>query len=204
MKRWPKKWLKSSLPKNPSPSNIGGRRMAKPDTTLICVGAISGAFGIQGEARIKSFCADPAAIARYAPLSSADGKRLFNLEITRSIPGGYAARLGGIASREDAEALKGTRLYAPRERLPALPDDEFYHSDLIGLEVFDTGGLAVGRIHAIHEFGAGDIIEILGPGLKAAVMLPFTREAVPTVDLASRRIIIDPPEGVWPTEEIQA
>ncbi len=173
------------------------------DGLMVCVGAISGAFGVQGEARIKSFCAEPAAIAGYAPLTSEDGKRQFSVTITRSIPGGIAVLLSGVATREDAEALKGTRLYAPRSRLPSLPDDEFYHADLIGLDVFDTGGLAVGRIHAVHEFGAGDIIEILGPNLKSAVMLSFTRETVPTVDLASKRIIIDPPEGLWPNEETQ-
>lgn len=172
--------------------------MVKPDTTLICVGAISGAFGVQGEARIKSFCAEPAAIAGYAPLSSEDGKRLFELEITRSIPGGFAARLSGVATREEAEALKGFRLYTPRAGLPALPDDEFYHSDLMGLVVVDTGGAVLGEVRAVHEFGAGDMLEILGPGLKAPVMLPFTKEAVPTVDLAARRVVIDPPEGVWP------
>ncbi len=172
--------------------------MAKPDNTLICVGAISGAFGVQGEARIKSFCAEPAAIAGYAPLSSEDGKRLFDLEITRPIPGGFAARLSGVSTREEAEALKGMRLYAPRDRLPVLPDDEYYHSDLMGLVVVDTGGAVLGEVRAVHEFGAGDMLEILGPGIKAPVMLPFTKEAVPTVDLAARRIVIDPPKGVWP------
>jgi 16S rRNA processing protein RimM len=171
------------------------------DDGRICVAAISGAFGVQGEARIKSFCAEPAAFADYAPLATEDGARQFDITITRAVPGGIAARLSGVTTREQAEALKGTRLYAPRSRLPALPDDEFYHSDLIGLDVFDTGGAILGRVHAIHEFGAGDIIEILGPNLKSAVMLPFTREAVPTVDLASRRIIIDPPQGAWPSEE---
>lgn len=165
---------------------------------LICVGAISGAFGVQGEARIKSFCADPAAIAGYAPLSSEDGKRSFALEITRSIPGGFAAWLSGVATREAAEALKGLRLYAPRDRLPVLPDDEFYHNDLVGLAVLDTGGMFLGEVRAVHEFGAGDMLEILGPGLKAPVMLPFTKDAVPTVDLSTRRIVVDPPDGVWP------
>ena len=172
--------------------------MTKPDPTLVCVGAIAGAFGVQGEARLKSFCAEPAAIAGYAPLSSEDGRKVFELEITRAIPGGFAARLSGVSTREDAEGLKGLRLYAPRGRLPSLPDDEFYHSDLMGLEVVDTGGNVLGEVRAVHEFGAGDILEIVGPGIKAPVMLPFTKDAVPTVDLASRRIVIDPPEGVWP------
>ena len=155
---------------------------------MICVGAIAGAYGVRGEARIKSFCAEPEAIADYAPLTSEDGRQ-FDVSITRAIKDGFAARLSGIPHREAAEALRGTRLYAPRERLPALPDDEYYHADLIGLSVFDTGGVALGSVRAVHDFGAGDVLDLVG-GPKP-IMLPFTREAVPTVDLASRRIIAD-------------
>lgn len=153
----------------------------------VCVGAIAGAFGVRGEARIKSFCAEPSDIAAYSPLTAENG-RAFEVKLGRAIKGGYAARLSGVATREDAEALKGTRLYAPRERLPALPDDEFYHADLIGLDVVDTGGEPLGRVKAIHDFGAGDVIEVMG---KTELMLPFTREAVPTVDLTARRLIAD-------------
>ncbi|HLS19363.1 MAG TPA: ribosome maturation factor RimM [Paracoccaceae bacterium] len=155
---------------------------------MVCVGAIAGAFGVRGEARLKSFCAEPRAIADYAPLTSESGQS-FDLRITREVKGGFAARLSGVATREDAEALKGTRLYAPRDRLPPLDDEEFYHADLIGLEVVDTGGARIGRVRAIHDFGAGDVIEITGA---AGLMLPFTRTAVPTVDLASGRLIVDP------------
>ena len=153
----------------------------------VCVGAIAGAFGVQGEARIKSFCAEPADIARYCPLSTEDG-RSFDLTISRPIKEGFAARLSGVASRDEAEALRGTRLYAPRARLPALPDDEYYHADLIGLSVADTGGVELGRVRAVHEFGAGDVLEVLG---KTERMIPFTQAAVPTVDLATGRIVVD-------------
>jgi len=95
-----------------------------------------------------------------------------------------------VPTREDAEALKGTRLYAPRERLPALPDDEFYHADLIDLTVVDTGGAELGRVRAVHDFGAGDVLEVLDSDGKE-LMLPFTREAVPTVDLTAGRIVAD-------------
>ncbi|MEM9780618.1 MAG: ribosome maturation factor RimM, partial [Pseudomonadota bacterium] len=81
------------------------------------------------------------------------------------------------------------------ERLPNLPDDEFYHADLIGLSVVDPGGTVLGKVHAVHDHGAGDLLEVLGPGLKGGVMLPFTREVVPTVDLQAGRLIVDPPEG---------
>lgn len=154
----------------------------------ICVGAIAGAFGVKGEARIKSFCAEPEAIADYSPLTSQDG-RSFDLTITRSVKEGFAAQLSGVPTREAAEALKGTRLYAPRDRLPALPDDEFYHADLIGLSVVDTGGASLGKVRAVHDFGAGDVLDIVG-GPKP-IMLPFTRSAVPTVDLTAGRLVAD-------------
>ncbi len=164
----------------------------------VCVGAIAGAFGVQGEVRLKSFCADPAAIAGYAPLTTEDGARSFTLRLTRPIEGGFAARLSGIATKEQADLLKGTRLYADRDRLPALPDDEYYHADLIGMAVLDTGGVALGTVRAVHDHGAGDLIEVAGPGLKAAVLMPFTRAVVPTVDLTARRLIVDPPPGLLP------
>ena len=167
--------------------------MADPEG-LVCVGAIAGAFGVRGEARLKSFCAEPAAIADYAPLVTEDG-RSFGVTLVRPLQGAFAARLTGVATREAAEALKGTRLYAPRDRLPPLPADEFYHADLIGLAVLDAGGAAVGVVKAIHDHGAGDVLEIARPGRPDA-LIPFTRAAVPTVDLAGRRIVIDPPPGL--------
>jgi 16S rRNA processing protein RimM len=164
----------------------------------VCVGAIAGAFGVQGEARIKSFCAQPEAIATYGPLWTEDGTLSFTLRITRAVKEGLAARLSGVATREDAEALKGTRLYAGRDRLPALPDDEFYHADLIGLPVCDPGGAEIGRVRALHDHGAGDVLEInlSGPGKAGkSVLIPFTRAVVPTVDLTAGRIVADLPEG---------
>lgn len=170
--------------------------MPRPeDDALICVGAIAGAYGVRGEARVKSFCAEPADIARYAPLSDETGARQFTIRIVKPVSGGFAARLGGVSSREQAEALKGLRLYAPRERMPALPDDEFYHADLIGLDAVDVGGASLGAVRAVENFGGGDFLEITRPGA-GPLLIPFTREAVPTVDLAARRIVVDPPEDV--------
>jgi 16S rRNA processing protein RimM len=164
------------------------------DPGLVCVGAIAGGFGVKGEVRLKSFCAEPAAIAGYGPLVTEDG-RSFGVRVTRPIAGAFAARLTGVATREEAEALKGIRLYAPRDRLPPLPEDEFYHADLIGLLVVDTGGAALGTVRAVLDHGAGDILEIARPGAPD-LLLPFTRAAVPTVDLAARRIVADPPPGL--------
>ena len=163
------------------------------DPALVCVGAIAGGFGVRGEVRLKSFCAEPAAITGYGPLVTEDG-RSFGVRLTRPIAGAFSARLTGVGTREEAEALKGTRLYAPRDRLPALPEDEFYHADLIGLLVVDTGGAALGTVRAVLDHGAGDILEIARPGAPD-LLLPFTRAAVPTVDLAAGRLVADPPEG---------
>ncbi|WP_405402839.1 ribosome maturation factor RimM [Paracoccus sp. Ld10] len=157
----------------------------------ICVGAIAGAFGVHGEVRLKSFCSDPADIANYSPLTSEDGTRLFDVSLTREVTGALGARIKGVATKEDADALRGVTLWAPRGALPALPDDEFYHADLIGLDVVDTGGKSLGRVRALYDHGAGDIIEVVGG--TQVLMLPFTRAIVPTVDLAARRIVVDPP-----------
>lgn len=160
----------------------------------ICVGAIAGAFGVRGEVRLKSFCAQPEAIAAYAPLWTEDGRRSFAVRLTRGSGGGLTARLSGVETKEEADALRGVELFADREKLPNLPDDEFYHADLIGLEVLDTSGRPLGRVRAVHNHGAGDIIEVTGPG--GGLLLPFTRAAVPTVDLTAGRIIADPPGDV--------
>jgi len=162
-------------------------------TDRICVGTIGGAFGVRGEVRLKSFCAQPEAIAAYAPLWTEDGSRSFSLRITRTIPNGFAARLSGVGNKEEADALRGVELFADRSRLPSLPDDEFYHADLIGLGVYDTGGAQLGIVRAVHNHGAGDILEVHAPGRKTALLLPFTKAVVPTVDLGAGRIIADPP-----------
>ncbi|MEX0282665.1 MAG: ribosome maturation factor RimM [Arenibacterium sp.] len=167
-------------------------------TDMICVGAIAGAFGVRGEVRLKSFCAMPEDIFDYAPLVTEDGSQSFSVTLTRPIKSGFGARLGGITSKEAADALKGVRLFAPRERLPSLPDDEYYHADLIGLSVIDTGGVTIGKVVSVHNHGASDILEIRAPGLRETVLLPFTMTAVPTVDLGKGRLIADPPEGLFP------
>ena len=161
----------------------------------ICVGVLAGSFGVAGEVRLKSFCAEPEAIAGYGPLFSEDGAQSFVVTLTRPVAGGLGARIPGIQTREQAEALKGISLFVDRARLPNLPDDEFYHSDLIGLEVRDTGGLLLGQVIAVHNHGAGDLLEVGGPERKA-LLLPFTLAVVPTVDLAAGRVVVDLPDGL--------
>ncbi len=170
--------------------------MSKLSKDHVCVGAIAGAYGVRGEVRLKSFCAEPRAIGRYGPLLSEDGARVFTLTLGAQVAQGFAARLSGVTTREAADALRGVRLFAERSKLPGLPDDEFYHADLIGLDVFDTGGQSLGRVKAVLNHGASDLLELVAPGKSGAILLPFTQAIVPTVDLAAGRIIADPPEGL--------
>jgi len=166
-------------------------------TERVCLGAVAGAFGVRGEVRLKSFCAAPEDIARYGPLFSEDGARRFEVTLNRPVKGGFAATLSGVSTREAADALRGTRLYAGRDALPPLDDDEYYHADLIGLEVRDPGGALLGEVRAVHDHGAGDLLEVHAPGRTQTVLVPFTRAVVPTVDLAAGRIVADPPEGLF-------
>ncbi len=166
--------------------------MTGPD--LICIGAIAGAFGVGGEVRLKSFCSEPTDIAAYGPLSTEDGSRSFHITLTRPVAGGLGARIEGVKTKEQADALRGTSLFVPRDRLPSLPDDEFYHADLIGLSAYDTGGELIGKVTAIHNHGAGDIVEISPTRHKSALLLPFTVAIVPNVDMAAGRIVVNLPD----------
>ncbi len=166
----------------------------------ICVGAIMGAFGVKGEVRLKSFCTTPADIDGYGLLSNEDGSQSFDLTLTRPVKTGFAAKIKGIRYKDQADALRGVRLFVDRDVFPALPDDEFYHSDLVGLQMVDTGGEIIGRIKAVLNHGAGDILEVTGKDIKGSLLVPFTLAVVPTVDLAAKRVIADLPYGLRPGE----
>ncbi len=168
---------------------------------LICVGAIAGSYGVRGELRVKSYCAVPEDIETYKPLYTEDRAQQFTLAILRPIKNGFAVRIAEVATKEDADALRGTALYATRDQMPSLPDDEFYHADLIGLEVYDTGGVLLGRVKTVQNNGADDLLELQLAGTSATTFLPFTKAAVPTVDLAARRIVADPPLGILPDSD---
>ena len=162
----------------------------------ICVGAIAGAFGVRGEVRLKSFTAVPEDIETYSPVYSEDGAQSFSISLIGQTKNGFTARLTGIQTKEQADALKGLRLFVDRDALPSLPDDEYYHADLIGLEVYDTGGALLGRVESVLNHGATDLLEVK-PETGDTVLLPFTLAAVPTIDLTSGRIVADPPDGLF-------
>lgn len=164
----------------------------------VIVGAIGGAFGVQGEVRLKSYCADPQAIADYTPLYTEDGRSFAQVVLTGQLKNGFTARLDGVVTKEDADALRNVNLYAPRDVMPSLPDDEYYYADLMGLTVVDTGGATLGTVKNVMDHGAGDLLEIIVPGQSETVLLPFTQAAVPTVDLHAGRIVADPPDGLFP------
>ena len=167
-------------------------------TDRICIAAVAGSFGVRGELRLKAFTATPEDVATYGTVASEDDTQSFSVTLTgQTTKGALIARLSGIATKEQADALRGVRLYVSRDKLPALPDDEFYHTDLIGLEVYDTGGALLGRVKSVLNPGASDILEVAAEGLSTPALLPFTQEAVPTVDLDAGRIVADPPEGVF-------
>ncbi|WP_299845894.1 ribosome maturation factor RimM [uncultured Roseovarius sp.] len=163
----------------------------------ICVGAIAGAFGVRGEVRLKSFTATPEDIERYNPLYSEDGQQSFSVSLIGQTKNGFTARLSGVQTKEQADALRGVRLFVDRDRLPGLPDDEYYHADLIGLEVYDTGGTLLGRVENVLNHGASDLLEIKPATPGDTILLPFTVAAVPTVDLTAARIVADPPDGLF-------
>lgn len=169
---------------------------------LILLGEFGRAHGLKGEVRLKSFTAEPAAIAAYGPLRSADG-RVLVLSAVRPAGGSpdmLIARVDGVGTREAAEALNRTPLYATRDQLPPPEEDEFFAADLIGLAVADKDGVVLGRILAVPNYGGGDLIEIKPAGGGPSALLPFTRAFVPAIDLAAGQVTIDPPADLFATE----
>ena len=168
--------------------------MSGPDKR-VCVGVIAGPHGVQGAVRVKSFTADPDDVARYGPLEDESGERRFRLRLAGSAKGVVIARLRGVADRNQAEGLRGLRLYLPRAALPPTGAEEYYHADLIGLQAMLADGAMLGQVRSVHDFGAGDTLEIVRPAGPPA-MVPFTRAIVPVVDLAAGRLVVDPPPGL--------
>ncbi|HEU0147705.1 MAG TPA: ribosome maturation factor RimM [Bradyrhizobium sp.] len=161
----------------------------------ICVAKIGAAHGVRGEVRLWTFTEDPLAVTRYGPLSTKDGTRQFEVTKAREARDHLVATLKGIDDRTAAEKLNGVELYIARDQLPATDDDEYYHSDLIGLAAETTAGEPLGRVIAMHNFGAGDIIEIAPPA-GSTLLLPFSNAVVPTVDVKGGRVIIELPAEI--------
>jgi 16S rRNA processing protein RimM len=160
----------------------------------VLIAQIGAAHGVRGEVRLKAFTEDPSSVARYGPLETEDGARCFEIEAVRPIKDEMlVARLKGVSDRNAAEALTNIRLFVARERLPKPTADEFYFADLVGLTAETASGEAYGTVTAVHNFGAGDLLEIEPAGGGATMLLPFTETIVPTIDLAGRRIVVDPP-----------
>jgi 16S rRNA processing protein RimM len=161
----------------------------------ICVARIGAAHGVRGAVKLWTFTEDPLAVKRYGPLATKDGARSFEVATAREAKGHLVATLKGVATREDAERLNGLELYIAREKLPATGTGEYYHADLIGLAAVNAANEPIGRVIAIHNFGAGDIIEIAPPN-GATMLLPFTNAVVPTVDIAGDRVVIELPAEI--------
>lgn len=167
------------------------------DASRLCLGVIAGAHGLQGAVRVRTFTALPEAIADYGPLKDAAGKRRFALRLVRVGKGMALVRIEGVEDRTAAEALRGVELFLDRGALPPAEDEEeFYHADLVGLAAVDVNGARLGTVRALHDFGAGDLIEVLPDEGGRPRVFPFTREAVPKIDLAAGAVTIDPPEGL--------
>jgi len=159
----------------------------------VCLGVIVGVHGVRGVVRIKPFTDDPEAVGDYGPVADESGRHSYTLTVHGMHKGTVLADIAGVADRDAALALKGTRLYVPRDALPAVDDDEtFYHADLIGLGVVDRAGTDLGRVVAVQAFGAGDLLEIAASD-GTEWLLEFTRATVPEVDLDRGRIVADPP-----------
>jgi 16S rRNA processing protein RimM len=161
----------------------------------VCVGVVTGPQGVRGAVRIKSFTADPAAVAQYGPLEDEAGERQFRLRLVGNAKGVLIAKIAGVGDRDRAEDLRGLRLYLPRAALPPPAEDEYYHADLIGLAAVLADGTPLGQVRAVYDFGAGDTLDIARPK-EPPLMVPFTRAIVPEVDLAAGRLVIDPPPGL--------
>jgi 16S rRNA processing protein RimM len=162
----------------------------------ICLGQIGAAHGVRGEVRLRSFTAEPEAVAAYGPLETDDG-RVLQIESLRAAKDHFVATLSGIHDREAAAQLANLKLYVPRERLPEIAEaDEFYHADLIGLAAVDRTGRHLGSVVAVHNFGAGDLIEVRLDAKAETELIAFNETNVPAVDLGAGRIVIEPSPSV--------
>jgi 16S rRNA processing protein RimM len=163
-------------------------------TREVLLGVVIGAQGLKGEVKVKTFTQSPQKLGAYGPLHTKDGKS-FRATVVRETKDGAIVTLDGVNDRNAAEAMKGVELYVPRAALPKEDIDEFYHADLIGLRAEDTEGRAMGTVRALHNFGAGNVLELVRDD-GDEVFLPFTREVAREIDIDGGRIVIAAPEEV--------
>ena len=192
--------LVAPKPAAPEPEQVGDLQAVpafKSKTSaskgMVLVGAIGGAFGVKGEVRLRAFTDKAEGVISYGPLYGEDGKVLLKPKSWRSLRDGVAVVAPEVKTREQAEAMKGQRLYVPRANLPPTAEDEFYVVDLLGCEAEAVDGQPLGKIVAVWNFGAGDIIEYRPPNGGPNVRVTFTKETTPLVDLTHKRVVIDPP-----------
>ena len=159
----------------------------------VLLGVVAAPHGVRGLVRIKSYTEDPMAVGTYGPLSDESGKKEYRVEALSTAKGAVLARIEGVADRTAAEALRGLRLYVERERLPGTGEREWYETDLVGLSAVGRDGRDWGKVIAFHDFGAGSVMEVSG-----GVMLPFTDEAVPEIDIEGGKVLVEPPAGLLP------
>jgi 16S rRNA processing protein RimM len=162
----------------------------------VLLGEIVAPQGLKGEVRLRSYTAEPAAIARYGVLEDEQG-RAIEIESVHGTPKALIARIKGVTTREGAEALNRIKLYVARALLPERDEEEWYHADLIGLAAIDAQGEEIGTVVAVQNFGAGDLIEIRPAKGGPTVLVPFTRDTVPEVDVEGGRLMLAPPEGLF-------
>jgi len=165
-------------------------------TGRVLLGVVAAPHGVRGLVRVKSFTEDPMAIGTYGPLSDETGKKAYRVEALSAARGAVLARIEGVADRTAAEALRGLRLYVGRDALPDAGEQEWYEADLIGLRAVGRDGRDWGKVIAFHDFGAGSVMEVSG-----GVMLPFTDEAVPEIDVEGGKVVVDPPAGLLAESE---
>jgi 16S rRNA processing protein RimM len=162
------------------------------DRDWVCVAVVATAHGLRGMLKLRCFTERREDVAAYGPVFDQNGRR-FELEVIGPAPGGVLARAQGIEDRNAAEALRGAELFVPRSALPELASDEFYYSDLEGMEALRADGSRFGVVHGVANFGAGDLIEVMADDGQR-ISLPFTRETIPSIDLERRRLVVQPPD----------
>lgn len=171
---------------------------ARPGASRVCLGVVIGAHGVRGLVRVKPFTQEPLAVAAYGPVETKDGARRFRIETAGMAKDAVICRLEGVSDRDKAEAMRGTELYVDRARLPEVDEEDgFYHADLIGLSAVGSDGRDYGRVVGVENFGAGDLLEIARPEGGPTVLVPFTDENVPSVEIGAGRLLLDPPDGLF-------